>query len=123
MEYVVNYTNSYGCNASARIRIEIVSRNIWVPNSFSPNGDNINDHFYPFVSEDSYNEIRLMQIFDRWGNLIFSREHFPPNDPGFGWNGDNNNEHMNPGVFVYVIEVEWKNGETEKRFGDITLIR
>lgn len=123
MEYLVSYTNSNGCSASARIRIEIVNRNIWIPNSFSPNGDQINDHFYPFVSEESYNEIRFMQIFDRWGNLIFTREHFPPNDPAFGWNGDSKNEHMNPGVYIYTIEIEWKNGEIEKRFGDITLIR
>ena len=123
MEYIVSYTNHNGCIATARIRIEIVNRDIWIPNTFSPNGDNINDRFYPFVSEDSFNEVKLMQIFDRWGNLIFTREHFPPNDPNYGWNGDNDNQRLNPGVFIYVIEIEWKNGEIEKRFGDITLIR
>jgi gliding motility-associated-like protein len=123
LEYTVTYTNRNGCIASARIRIEIIKRNIWIPNAFSPNGDNINDSFYPVVSEDSYQEIKSMQIFDRWGNLLFSRMHFPPNDPFYGWNGDANHEHLNPGTFVYVIEVVWKNGETEKRFGDVTLIR
>jgi gliding motility-associated-like protein len=123
LEYTVTYTNRNGCIASARIRIEIIKRNIWIPNAFSPNGDNINDSFYPVVSEDSYQEIKSMQIFDRWGNLLFSRMHFPPNDPFYGWNGDANHEHLNPGTFVYVIEVVWKNGETEKRFGNVTLIR
>ena len=123
MEYTVVYSNNNGCIATARIRIEVIKRDIWIPNSFSPNGDNINDYFFPVVSEDSYNEVRSMQIYDRWGNQLFSRQHFQPNDPLSGWKGNCNGQHVNPGVYVYYIEVEWKNGETEKRFGDISLIR
>lgn len=123
VEYFVSFTNHAGCSASARIRVEVIKRNIWVPNSFSPNGDNINDHFYPHVTEDSYNEIRLLQIYDRWGNQVFSKEHLPPNDPGSGWNGDCNGQHMNPGTYIYIIEIEWKNGETQKLYGDLTLMR
>ena len=51
----------------------------------SPNGDNINDSFIPVVTEDSYNEIRSLQIFDRWGNRLYEFLHFSPNDPSYGW--------------------------------------
>jgi gliding motility-associated-like protein len=122
-EYLVVYKNKNGCEAMARIRIELLRRDIWIPNVFSPNGDNINDYFYPHVAEDSFNEIRLMTIYDRWGNQLFTKSHFAPNQPTEGWNGISNNQHANPGTYVYYLEVEWKNGEIEKRFGDITLIR
>jgi gliding motility-associated-like protein len=122
-DYSVTYTNHNGCSATARIRIEIVKRNIWVPNAFSANGDNINDSFYPTVTEDSYNTIRSMSIYDRWGELIFRRENFQANDPAQGWNGEFNNDKVNPGVYVYVIEVEWKNGDKQIVKGDVTLIR
>ncbi|HEX5624484.1 MAG TPA: gliding motility-associated C-terminal domain-containing protein, partial [Saprospiraceae bacterium] len=123
IEYIVTFANKNGCTASARIRIEVIRRNIWIPNAFSPNGDNINDSFFPVVSEESFNEIRSMQIFDRWGNLVYSASHFPPNDPAYGWTGESGGDKLNPGVFVYLIELEWKNGEVEKFFGDLSLIR
>ncbi|MGB4970306.1 MAG: gliding motility-associated C-terminal domain-containing protein [Saprospiraceae bacterium] len=122
-EYFLTYANHNGCIATARIKIEIIDRGVWTPNSFSPNGDNINDRFYPVVTEDSYNEIRTMKIFDRWGNQLFESNHFPPNDPSYGWNGITNNQHAAPGVYVYFIELEWKNGEIQKLFGDLNLIR
>ncbi len=122
-EYLVVYKNHKGCVATARIKIEILKRDIFIPNAFSPNGDQINDYFYPYVSEDSFTEIRQMSIFDRWGNLLFSNSHFPPNEPKEGWNGMSNQQQANPGTYIYYLEIEWKNGETEKRFGDINLIR
>jgi gliding motility-associated-like protein len=123
IEYFVTYTNRNGCSATARIRIEIAKRGIWVPNTFSPNGDNVNDWFFPVAVEDSYNTIRSMSIYDRWGNRVFEKENFQANMPTEGWNGQFNDEKMNPGVFVYVIEVEWKNGERQILKGDLTLIK
>lgn len=123
IEYLVTYTNGNGCSATARIRIEIAKRGIWVPNTFSPNGDNVNDWFYPVAVEDSYNNIRSMSIYDRWGNQVFTKENFQANTPHEGWNGQFNNEKLNPGVFVYILEVEWKNGERQILKGDLTLIK
>lgn len=123
MDYFVTYTNHNGCSATARIRIELIERGIWVPNSFSPNGDNINDSFYPVVTDGSYNIIRSMSIYDRWGNRVFTNENFQPNTSHEGWNGEFQQQKMNPGVFVYYIEVEWKNGETQILKGDLTLIK
>jgi len=123
IEYTVTYTNHNGCSATARIRIELAKKGIWVPNSFSPNGDNINDWFYPVAVEDSYNIIRSMSIYDRWGEQVFLKENLQANSPTEGWNGQFKNEKLNPGVFVYIIEVEWKNGELLQLKGDVTLIR
>lgn len=123
IEYLLTITNTNGCTATARIRLEVVKRNIWFPNAISPNGDNINDSFYPVVTEDSYNEIKSMQIFDRWGNRLYEAVHFPPNDPSYGWKARVDGVVVIPGVYVYLLELEWKNGEIQKFYGDLNVIR
>lgn len=123
LEYVLSYANLNGCITSARVKITVIKRGFWVPNVFSPNGDVVNDWFYPVVAPDSYQQIRRMQIFDRWGALVFSREGFLPNDPASGWDGSFKGDRVNPGVYTWVLEMVWKNGETEKFYGEMTLLR
>ncbi|MBK6859169.1 MAG: gliding motility-associated C-terminal domain-containing protein [Saprospiraceae bacterium] len=121
--FTVSYITKNGCTASATILIQIIKRGIWLPNAFSPNGDNINDWFYPIVVEDSYKQINYMSIYNRWGDQVYYKTNFQPNDPSQGWDGTFKNQKLNPGVFVYLIEVEWTNGETKKLWGDLSLIR
>jgi len=123
IEYFCTVTDQKGCLAFARTRIEVIRRNIWIPNGFSPNGDQINDVFFPVISEDSFKELQSMQIFDRWGNRIYMKEHVAPADIRNGWNGQFKDEKMMPGVYVYLIVVEWNDSTTQLFKGDLTLIR
>jgi len=94
-----------------------------VPNVFSPNGDGINDYFYPVAAPGSYKQVRLLQIFDRWGELVFHKENFQPNLDIEGWNGQFKGVGLNPGVYVYQLILEWNNGELANLQGDVSLIR
>ena len=122
-EYEITVVDKRGCSTVAGIRLLVGDRGVWVPNVFSPNGDNINDYFYPTVTNKAAKSIRAMKIFDRWGELIFSRDQMEPNVPDLGWDGLYKGDKVIPGVYVFVIEVEWKNGQIEKLMGDITVIR
>jgi hypothetical protein len=66
-----------------------------------------------------------MRVYDRWGELLFSRDNFlPSNDSAAdGWDGKNNGDFVNPGVFVYIIEVKFLDGEVLLYRGDVTVIR
>lgn len=64
-----------------------------------------------------------MSIYNRWGDQVYYKTNFQPNDPSQGWDGTFKNQKLNPGVFIYLIEVEWTNGETKKLWGDLSLIR
>ena len=121
--FTITYANKQGCTASASILIQIIKRGVWVPNAFSPNGDGINDYLFPVVSEDSYRTIKSLSIYDRWGELVFRKNNFEPNVPSEGWDGKFKSEVLNPAVFLYVLEVEWKNGQTQLLTGDFTLMR
>jgi len=65
-----------------------------------------------------------MRVYDRWGELVFaSEENHPASDPSYGWDGSFKGEPVNPGVFVYVVEVLFINGTTEQIGGDVTIVR
>lgn len=123
IEYFCTVADRKECTTSARIRIEVIKRNIWIPNVFSPNGDQINDLFYPHIDEESFNQIKRFQIFDRWGNMIFERTSIAPDQIQMGWDGSYQGEKVLPGVYVFVIQLEWKNGDIQIFKGDLTLIR
>ncbi|MBK8956025.1 MAG: gliding motility-associated C-terminal domain-containing protein [Saprospiraceae bacterium] len=123
IEYYCTVTDKKGCTASARIKIEVIKRNIWFPNAFSPNGDQINDIFHPYIEEGSFNQIKLFKIFDRWGNLLFERAAISPEQFRNGWDGNVNGDKAMPGVYLYVLQLEWKNGDLQIYSGDLSLIR
>lgn len=93
----------------------------YIPNVFSPNGDQVNDVFTVEFSADTEVISVNGDIFDRWGNLIFSSQEHP-----FSWDGTLNGKPMNPGVYVYLITLEYSNGVnvvTKNVTGDVTLMR
>ncbi|MBK8954897.1 MAG: gliding motility-associated C-terminal domain-containing protein [Saprospiraceae bacterium] len=118
----VTVTDTNGCTAEASIdvRIKKVSR-IWFPNVFSPNGDNINDFFYP-IDFGSGTNMQSLSIYDRWGNRLYFNESFVSNNPEQGWNGlDRNGRKQSPGVYLYVAQYT-ENGQSLIISGDLTLI-
>jgi gliding motility-associated-like protein len=90
---------------------------IFAPNAFSPNFDGINDVFQ--VYSNSEFEIQLLQIFDRWGSLIFETQQSPQQ-----WNGDTRGKPAQIGVFVYQIRYrDLKTGDIKYKKGDFMLER
>ncbi len=122
-DYDVTVIDTNGCQSIQRIRVVVETPKVWVPNAFSPNGDNINDQVWIFGSKAEVTRINVFQIFDRWGNRVFENTNFQPNDSSKGWNGMYQDQKCNPGVYVYWAEVELIDGQKWIIKGDITLIR
>ena len=121
--YSLFLRDSTGCTLSDEITIFVnEKRFVYIPTAFSPNNDDINDFFTIFAG-DQVVQIKTLNIFDRWGNQVFSNSDFAPNNINAGWNGEFRGEIMNNDVFVYVAEIEFIDGETEVMRGDFTLIR
>lgn len=112
-----------GCEIEKSISFLVVrDRDIYIPNIFSPNGDNLNDYFTLFTDSD-LKTISLMEIYTRWGDLVFRKSNFDPNIPQEGWDGTFNGEDLNPGVYVYRIEIIYGDDLKESVAGDITIVR
>ena len=91
---------------------------VYIPNSFSPNFDGINDEFMPLDGGDVRN-IKRFVIFDRWGNLVFERNNILPNDISNAWDGIG----FAIGIYTWFVEVEFRNGASTVLKGDVLLVR
>ncbi|MBL7765569.1 MAG: gliding motility-associated C-terminal domain-containing protein [Chitinophagaceae bacterium] len=90
-----------------------------VPNSFSPNGDGLNDYFIPRELLSSGVKTFSMSIFNRWGEKIFTTSAID----GRGWDGKYNGVLQPMGVYVYTMEVEFINNTRKNFSGNVTLVR
>jgi len=96
-------------------------RNVYIPNTFSPNGDGLNDLFSVSTGEDVASILSL-KIFNRWGAQVYGRENIEPNEL-VGWDGNQGSEKSENGVYVFVSEVLFKDGFKQVYRGDLTLMR
>ncbi len=121
--YSVTVTNEGGCLSSDEVSVFVVCTkgNLYLPNTFSPNGDGQNEVFYPRGRGISI--IKGLRIFNRWGQLLFEKHNFDANDISSGWNGTFKDAVLPPDVYVYMIDVLCENNTVLTLKGDITLIR
>ena len=117
----VEGTNFYGFHEVSRSNevCPIINPIIFIPNSFTPDGDNFNEVFYPVVTYYDYHSYDLT-IFDRWEHPIFQS-----NDSDQGWNGEINStgKFANPGTYFYLFRILDGEGKEVIRRGHVNLIR
>lgn len=121
--YNVVVTTNHGCVNSDTVSIRIYCDNsqVFIPNTFTPNGDGMNDRFY--VSAKGISLITRMSVYNRWGQLVYDAHNIQPNDPGAGWDGQYNGYVVEPDVFVYIVDAVCELGTTYHYQGDISIVR
>jgi gliding motility-associated-like protein len=120
--YVTGYT-SKGCSATDSVQVRVLCNNsqIFIPNTFSPNGDGVNDFFFP--RGKGINTVNSFRVYSRWGELMYEASPLVVNDEYAGWNGTYKGQKLAPDVYVYIVEATCDNGDPIKWKGDVTLIR
>lgn len=122
-DFTANIVDTNGCAAVATTLITVdPNPGFFVPNAFSPNGDGINDNFDIKVGQD-IDKVLKFQVYDRWGEMMYSRENFDPRPEGHGWDGVHKGLRMASAVFAWYIEVQGIDGEIFKAKGDVILVR
>lgn len=121
--YNIEIIDSRGCKNSSEVTVTVVcgNNNLFIPNTFSPNGDGRNDSFYPLGT--GLERIQSLRIFNRWGEKVFEKTNFSANSPAEGWNGMVKGKPASPDVYIYTIEVICENGEVFPYTGNVMLIR
>ena len=122
---VIDYTvtlkeNSSGCDFRKSLRIYALELNcgepdIFIPNAFTPNADGENDML---LVRGRTVEKMYLKIYNRWGELVFETD-----DQPIGWDGMYKGELVDPGVFVYHLEITCVDGQEYFKKGNVTVIR
>lgn len=117
IRYKLLVFNEAGCKDSAYINVKVFAGKpvIFVPNAFTPNSDGINDKIRPIAAGMS--RIEYFNVYNRWGNLIFSTQN------GQGWDGTIGGQAQNTGVFTWAVKAIDYNGKSYFQKGIVTLIR
>jgi gliding motility-associated-like protein len=121
--YKLHIIDVNGCEIADELTITVITEpRIYIPDAFTPNGDNINDIVSLITGEDVL-LVNKFEIYDRWGNRVFGSYAFDPKVTEVGWDGTLNGSPVNSGVFVYFIEAVSISGKLISKSGDLTLIR
>lgn len=117
-DYWLRSTNPAGCSAADSITIHNACY-FDIPTAFTPNNDGLNDYFFPRELLASRVQYFRMQIFDRWGGIVFETNRLD----GRGWDGTFNDKPQPKGVYIYLIEAQIEGRPREKFQGNVSLIR
>jgi gliding motility-associated-like protein len=120
--FAVDIRNAYDCSIRDSVLVsEYCPSAIYLPNTFTPNGDGLNDVFIPVGKN-----IATMQllIFDRWGAVLFES-----NDPTIGWDGTYRNEVVKNDVYMWRLVYRFQEdvagdlGMEQELMGHIQVLR
>jgi gliding motility-associated-like protein len=115
-QYVLSIRYGRNCLIFDTTNVAVGSpKDIFIPNSFSPNEDQKNDEWY--IYGPNITQLQL-NVFSKRGHLVFQT-----NDQRKGWNGQFKGEDANVGVYTYVATIRFSNGLKKEYRGLVSLIR
>jgi len=124
--FAVAATNEQGCVKYDTAFVSVIidrDKDIFVPNTFTPNNDGPNDIFRLRSANPGLSKIRSFQIFDRWGEKVFEAYDCQPETSACGWDGTFRGQKAEMGMYVWLVELEFLDSIMTKRKGEVTLLR
>ena len=121
--YAVEVANLYKCTARDTMCVKVFCENaqVFIPNAFTPDGDGVNDVL--MVRAQGIRSVKNFRIFNRWGQLVFEKNNFNPNDVSAGWDGLINGKLASPDVYVYMCEVVCENDVIYTYKGNVSIVK
>lgn len=121
--YYLTSVSANGCVATDSVTVFVIPSNeeVFIPNTFTPNGDGMNDAFG--VLAPGVSQLLEFAIYDRWGERVWVATDTDPLSTGAMWDGLFQGELVNQGVYAYLVRVQFYSGRIEQFAGNVTLIR
>ncbi|MBP6185780.1 MAG: gliding motility-associated C-terminal domain-containing protein [Saprospiraceae bacterium] len=122
--YTLQIKDEAGCQLLVNQIIGEEPCDVFIPNSFSPNGDGINDVFRIYGPAHTGVMITRYSLFDRWGNQLYEQKNIPLDTQApVWWDGTFRGKPLDNGVIVYVIELAFASGTNRIYKGDLQMLR
>lgn len=123
-KYEVRAVNQSGCEDRASVLIRVDTRlDVYAPNIISPDGPAPNNMFTIYTNPEINMKIKSLQVYSRWGELVFNNANFDPNNPELGWDGSFDGKPLNPAVFVWKAVMIGPDSKEFLLSGDVTVER
>ena len=119
-QYILAIPHETGCEDV--IHIDLQHYNMYIPNAFTPNGDGNNDFFGVYGREDIL-MVEALLIYDRWGGLVFEEMDRQLSISSEFWDGTINGGEAPSAVYVYLLQLQMRDGKKKTIKGDFTLLR
>lgn len=124
-EFILTVYDTSGCTGTGSMLLEVdPNRNVYIPNAFKPsNEEGTSTHFGPWIG-NGVEKVNYMQVYNRWGELMYESNNFKPNNQDSeGWDGRYRGDWVEPGVYIYIIEVKFLDNKVLLYRGDVTVVR
>lgn len=122
--FILKVFDIYGCSYEFPLQVEVeVKADYYVPNAFSPNGDQINDRLTVFANTYQVQQVLSFKVFDRWGGMCYAANNFQPNTMDAGWDGATNGLPRDNGIYVYLAKLLLIDGQEIWIHGNVLLVR
>ncbi|MEM6378692.1 MAG: choice-of-anchor L domain-containing protein, partial [Bacteroidota bacterium] len=122
--YVLRVDDIFGCVDGGAITVKLNKQaEIFIPSSFSPDGDRKNDLLVVYANPNQIQEIEKFEVYHRWGTKIYERNNFPPNEEDLGWDGKLQGRNVDPGIYIYTATFILTNGVRLQQNGTVLLLR
>ncbi len=119
----VTTTDQNGCFGLDSVFIKVLKPYpLYFPNAISVNSDNIND-FFSSSLDQGLAGFDLVEVYDRWGGRVYSRENIPVGDYYQLWDGKVGAQHALPGVYAWIVKARFIDDTVIEFSGDLTVIR
>ena len=123
-QVVLQVTDDNNCMAGDSLFISVDADNlVHLPNVFSPNDDRVNDQMTINYFGRSVINVPSFKVYDRFGGLVHELIDFAPTSGAPLWDGYLSNALVSSGVYSYVLNVTYINGESQQLYGSVTVIR
>lgn len=114
--YIAEAVNEFGCKVKDEVCIAVTNNwGLFIPNSFTPNGDGLNDKFSVYAN--SLLSFKI-EIFDRWGKLLFTSDNIEN-----CWDGTYKGQACSLGVYTCKVNFKGVDGKDREKVGSISLMR
>ena len=117
--YDVNLMNDIGCDSLVHLQLEYY--HVYIPNVFTPNGDERNDQFIILGGPD-LSKIKTLDIYDRWGQQVYSGTYELLNNSS-GWDGKLHGTVVEQGIYSYITTLEMDDGNSRTLVGSVLVKR
>lgn len=129
--YTFIVTDENGCTEEDQVTIRVNKEyKVFVPNIFTPDGSGAND-FFNIWTPKAVKYVELLEVYDRWGNLVYqgidtrapASGNLVVSTQNNGWDGSFKNRPVQSGIFAWRAKVRFIDDEIKEYSGDLTLVR